>query len=300
MRAALNNDTRELMKKIAKYDVYRMTMEKYHQQIATIREELFLDISSAAMSVKNEADRDQFRRVFLQEVRDRAVELLDGNYHVRINAAITLWQMNLRDAVPPRTPPVPFELTFKPLMDIVRNDSQPDAVKLIAVNGLNRLSLAGSLSTTDRIDAATALITEIKRPKTHFVYQERLVQALSRIDLAVDRDDRAFIVQMLTEVVADNGRHWLVRSEAAKGLGRAKWDRRINAQKVVYEIVHLAPRRLRVSIKNRRPSTGGIASLTCTWRLSRSTLMKNRKALDFSRRIQPTHLLNRRTVKLCR
>ncbi len=248
---SLNNQVRDILKKTAEYDVYRMSMEKYHQRIDTIREELFSNISAAAQLNKNAADREQFRRVYLQEVVNRAVELLDGNYHVRINAAITLMGMNLVEGGR-NTPTIPFDQTFKPLLDIVRSESQPDAVKLVAVNGLNRLSLAGILSTTDRIDTATALINEIKRPNTHYFYQERLVLALSRIDLTLDRDNRAFIVQMLTEAVADTGRHWLVRSEAAKGLGRAKWDRRINIKKLVYEVVHLA--REMVEAFNKEPT----------------------------------------------
>ena len=241
----------DLLKKVAKYDVYRLSMRKYRRNLHEIRDALMSDVRNAATLLKAGPQADSFRTYFLQEVVNRAEELLDGNFYVRLQAALVLSHLNLREYAQ-GAPEGPFAPALKPLVAIVDSDEQRQAVKIVAVRGIQRMSLAGIPTETERVDIATRIISELKNPKSHAWYQCRLIEALATIDLAVDRENRAFIIQILTEIVADDGRHWLVRTEAAKGIGRAKISATINLKKVIYEVVKLG--RDMIDAYNQKPN----------------------------------------------
>jgi hypothetical protein len=237
----LDATTTELLKKLARYDVYRMTMKKHRRELHKLRDELVGHMTSAASLLSPGSQRDAFRAAFLQEVVDRCKELLDGNFYARVSAALTLGHLDLHDYDAQKmTPPVPFAPALVPLMEIVNSDDQYEAVKIIAVVGIHRMAVAGLLSQTEKLDLANRMLAELKNPKSGPWYQMRLAEALGRIDLAVDRENRPFIIQGLTEVVADRGRHWVARSMAAKALGRAKTSANVNLNKVTFEIAQLA------------------------------------------------------------
>jgi hypothetical protein len=239
----------ELLKKLARYEVYRMTMKNYRRELHKLRDELFGHVTNAA-SLPGNQQADAFRAVFLQEIVNRCRELLDGNFYVRNCAALTLAHLNLKDA-DFKQPAVPFAPAFPPLMEIINSDDQHEAVKIPAIVGIHRISSAGLLTQTERLELAKRAVAELKNPKSGPWYQMRLAEALGRIDLAVDRESRPFIVQALTEVVADRGRHWVVRSMAAKSLGRAKMTGNVNLNKVVFEIAQLAREMIDVYNKER-------------------------------------------------
>src|SRR6185503_13491645 len=80
----LDANSTDLLKKVARYYVYRLSMKKYVQEreLHKRRDELMTQVRNAASIPPAGPQRDAFRTAFLQEVVDRATELLDGNAYV--------------------------------------------------------------------------------------------------------------------------------------------------------------------------------------------------------------------------
>ena len=251
-----NLNSKKLLAKGVRLLVYRMSMKKYRRTLHEVRAKLFRDINQAAAKTKERPLRyKEFRKFYLQQVVDRTVELLDGNYHVRLNAVITLSMLNLTEGTPQQNIlPVAFVPAAEPLMQVMNQSTAGEwheAIKIHAAKGLRRIALYGKPNSEPRVKIATSLINQLKNPKHHRWYQVRLAEALGAVNQFLDtRNREPFIVATLLTVMVDNNRHWEVRCEAAKSLGRTPMNGQINVHLIVFEIVKLVRQMSKAYNKN--------------------------------------------------
>lgn len=246
----LNRDAREFLPKGARYRVYRMTMKKHRAEIHKIREDVLRDVYLAARLQSNDSKAQAFREFYLKEVTERCKELLDGNFYVRLNAVIILSELNLAEPIPQKNQPaVPYIPAAEPLLAVVKDDQQPPAVRIAAVGrsepptGLQKIlwALHGPREIDLKHRIVHGLIDGLKNKDAHYWYQMRLVEALGATDLILDRTTREpFLFKAVSSVLVDQQRHWLVRSEAARVLGRLPANGEINFGLLAFEVVQLA------------------------------------------------------------
>ncbi len=256
--ARLDEKSKQVIAKWAKWRIYAMTLESNRRKLHELRNDLMRDISYAGRS-RSVAPKDKlaFRYVMCEEVTKRAAELLDNNFYVRLNAAIILGQLNLTEDVV-STLEVVEEQAYVgaaiPLLEVIKAptgggvDEQLEAVKIQAAIGLGRINLLGPPGDLNRNVEnqnfrnlmAKTLIAQLQDKKSHDWYQKRLIDALGSIDLVNDiSTGRPIIVQALGEVLADRDRHFCVRSRAARSLGRCPLPPGLNIQKLVHQILRL-------------------------------------------------------------
>ena len=256
--AKLDDASKPIIAKWAKWQMYRMTREANRRKLHELRNELMQDIFYAGQA-KGLTPKDvlAFRYVMCDEIAKRAAELLDNNFYVRLNATIILAQLNLteddfatRDILEEQA----YVKGAIPLLDVLNAPTggglkeQLEAVKVQAAIGLGRINLLGPPGDLNinvqnqnlRNVAAKALIDQLQSPGTHDWYQKRLIDALGCIDLVNDvSTGKPIIVQALGEVLADRERHFSVRARAARALGRCPLPPGINLQKLLYQILLL-------------------------------------------------------------
>ncbi|MEX0718794.1 MAG: hypothetical protein WD066_19535 [Planctomycetaceae bacterium] len=225
----------------------RMSMAKHRQQLPERRRDLLtIDLGTSAKD-------PVFRQFLLERVVASAKELLDNNYHVRINVAILVSQLSEEEANPLTGE---GEKAYAPIADVLLpllgDASQPIPVRIWAAKGLGRVLRTGELEDRRRHEIATGLIKELTdNPRSHYWYQWRQVEALGGVGLVSFGPDRAFAVDALAKIMVDRDRHPRVRAEAAKQLGRVPLDGNVNLNLLVYGIADLA--RDLVRQQNARP-----------------------------------------------
>lgn len=133
-----------------------------------------------------------------------------------------------------------------PLLEILRDTDQHEAVKIAAVVGLRRILLYGRPARDLKNNIALELISQLQTKASIFWYPMRLVQALGCIDepLITKIDPAGGIPQQqplhvheLVTVMRDDGQHWIVRSKAARALGRVSLHPSVDTSLLSYEIV---------------------------------------------------------------
>ena len=136
---------------------------------------------------------------------------------------ILLSELNLEEAIRRSDKhAVAYNPAYKLLLEILNDKDQLEAIHIAAVSGLTRILLYGELIELKRVEIAKSLVEHLQRTDTHYWYQSRLVKALSAVDtLYIGRShNKEEVVLALTSAMMDKNRHWMVRSEAAKSLGR--------------------------------------------------------------------------------
>lgn len=236
----LDAQARELIDQGVKYRLYRMTRKEHRQMLPIMRHELLSqDMNFASKGAGAPIDA---REYFLDRVTKLSEDLLDNNFHVRLNAVMILGNLTLQEA--DRRNNV-AEKAYTPALEVLLkvfdDESQLEAIKIPAVQGLERICLAGDPSRDQQLRVAQALVKELSDPSTNAWYQMRLAQALGNVGIINDRQPRPFVAQALAQVVVDQDRDWLVRAQAAKALGRAPLnDGPINVGLICFTIVDLA------------------------------------------------------------
>ncbi len=232
---------RELIQKSIEYGVYRLTMVSHRNELSKISGSFLRDIRNAAFLQNKPSLAESFRKAYLTDVMAKLVELLDGNFNVRMQAVVLLTELNLIEAnAAKQRDAVAFVPVKDPLMAVLKDKKQKTALKVVAVNGLRRILETADPKTTDKVDISVVLASEIQDAKTHPWYQMRLAETLGTIDIVRDNRNQPLIVKTLIEVLMDSGRPWVVRATAAHALGRAEYDPQINVSLVAYEIVEFA------------------------------------------------------------
>ncbi|MEX0701575.1 MAG: hypothetical protein WD069_05705 [Planctomycetales bacterium] len=235
-------DDGDLLRKGIRWRVRRMTLPKHRNDLPERRRDILLrDLGSAASAEPNKEKALEFRKFMLQTFLDEAKLLLDNNYHVRLNATIFISQLSLAE---PDRVTGQGEQAFTPiapvLLPLLGDPTQPVPVQIWAAKGLSRVLRTGEPDDELRHRVATRIIAELTdKPQAHYWYQARLVEALGGAKLLHFGADKSFVVDALAKVMVDRDRHPLVRSEAAKQLGRVPLDGTVNMELIVFGLADL-------------------------------------------------------------
>lgn len=208
-----------------RYRLGMMCLLKNRQELTKLHSDLLRDLDSAAQAPENPkpAEVKAFRQMVLQELISQIIPLLTTqNFYVRLHLVILLGELNITE----ENPRMAFKLeafvpAAEPLVQVITDPNQPEAVKVAAVNGLVRILRLGNPPVLVRTKIADGLVAELKNQKAHPWYQMRLAGALGSVDIDLDQATKQpFVVNVLKMVMADDDRTWSVRAEAAKSLGR--------------------------------------------------------------------------------
>jgi hypothetical protein len=261
--SAPNDEEKKALDAGAKYWVYRFTMKKYYEEeppqkgnklvpakkgeapkerLHNLRKNL-LDV------VRNNAKiTPAAREYFLKQVTKYGEDLLDNNLVVRQNILLVLGQLPLDNGnIAKGIEPTPYIPAYTVLLKVIKDEKQPESVKIAAlVGGLSRICRTG-LSAADpandkkRAEIAMALVPELANKNAHFWYQFRLAECLGAAGVTFDpaNKNNPIVLQTLAEVVADKNRHWQARCEAARAIGRLPLDNTLNMTPVLFEMVKL-------------------------------------------------------------
>lgn len=225
-----------------------------------VRDEILVDVSQAFNNSQAPQGNPIFHRQLLETIVKETPKLFKYHFMARLNAAILLTELNLKERDPIKgQPEVPYYPAATPLLQLLEppkpgakpEDLQPEAVKIWAVNGLVRIGEmpeTGDLNAQVRHSIVEALIRELESTgkedyttsKDHWWYQMRLAQGLGLVNYSRDRAQRATIPQALLQVLVDKKRHPLVRAEAAQALGRIQYDNKVNASLIATAIAEFA------------------------------------------------------------
>ncbi len=278
-----------IIKRGAEYLVNRMSMKKYRRELPDVREEILRPLRLSAK------DLNPARRQLLKELTNYAAGLLDNQFHVRLNAVILLSQLNLKEAAISGDPPaVAYAPAAVPLLAVINDKTQLDAIKVQAVNGLTRICTTSDPADVSKykVDVAKAFAADLARADSHWWYQMRLAEGLGKIGVSIDPQNRqAFVRERLQQTMADKNREWLVQCEAAKSLGRIPTDPAMPYKDIAVGIVSLCARM--TADFNKNPKRFG-------WELSYTNLYLAFKPIDAAERNKKAGLLQKSTQPIVR
>lgn len=222
----------------AKFYVYRMSMKSHRHHLPKKRVEL-----QRLFHLK--AKLGPARNYFLQQVKTRAIELLDGNFHVRMNA---VFQLSELDQVPEnaarKIPAVAYAESLDPLVAVINDKDQPDAIKIPAVRGVMRILALGDPNVIDekkRFQVSDDCVRELQRQDAHYYYANLLARTLGMSGIVYDRARKVqFVPDALLAVIVDKNRNWSTRCEAAKAIGRLPLDGSSKVKDITGGLVNLS------------------------------------------------------------
>lgn len=258
----LNDSEKKAIDAGAKHLIYRFSMKKYYEEEPPLKtdkhgptkkgvpsRERLHDLRKKLIDlIKNNPKLTRATRdYFLKQITDRCAELLDNNLVVRQNVLLLLGQLPQDNGVIAKgIEPAPYIPAYSVLLDVIKDQKQPEVLKITALTGLLRICRLG-LSVQDpandkkRAEIAMVLVPELAKTNTHWWYQFRLAESLGATGVTFDPGNKnnPIVLQTLAEVVADKRRHWHPRCEAARAIGRLPLDSSLNMSPVLFEIVKL-------------------------------------------------------------
>lgn len=197
---------------------------------------------------KNEAEK----KFACKTVVKYAETLLDGNFHVRMQAVLLIGSLNISPEVPglrPK-PAVAYIDGLTTLLDVIKAPEggidQPEPIRILAAMGAARLLKQGrhTLKVNSKIpvDCAKRILAELKGKGSDW-YHQRLIEALAETALSsvpnAQNQQEPVIVEALARILADPGRSNQLRARAAKLLGRVPMPGGLQAAPIAYSIVKL-------------------------------------------------------------
>ncbi len=259
--ASPNEEEKKALDNGARWFVYRLTMVKYREEETPNKDK------NASAAVKNSTPKERLpeirtrvlntlrtyatkpssavaREYFLKKLTEHCEELLDNNFHVRLNAVLLLGQISLNDGNLARgLEPPAFAGAYPVLLEVVQDTKQHEAIRVAAALALTRIcrtALTPDLADKRRVEIAVAVAAVLAKNNTHWWLQMRLAECLAAAGVAGDPADKnnPAVLQTLAEVMSDKQRHWEVRVEAARAIGRLPLDG-ITVGPIAYEMVNL-------------------------------------------------------------
>lgn len=226
-----------------KFRIATMTVKKNQQVLHEKREDLTVrDMRDAGIQLQKIDQLKTFCAWVNDEIIKETEPLLQNNFYVRVHAATLLGELFLVPADEQKK--WKFETyipAVEPLRKVLRDAEQPTAVKIAAARSMIRLIRYGDMPANKRFETAKDVLAEVAKTDHHFWYQMRLVELLSTIDAPLDLETRKpTVVNELTGILRDPKRHWHVRAEAARALGRVALDPQVNISSLLQDLVQFA------------------------------------------------------------
>lgn len=217
--------SQEALRGGVKYRLAQFTLPEQRDKWMSVRDELMRQVDLMGKLANSADDTRAARNFLLTELVKQCTLLLDNNFHARLHAVYILSQLNLTDEDSKRNlKTVAFLPAIEPLLTVIKDPNQPEAVKIPAVLGVVRILAHTDADVKTKQAAAAVLVAELANEKAHPWYQRRLAFALSVVDIAVDLNRKPILVDALVKVISDSKRDWVTRAEAARSLGRVSYD----------------------------------------------------------------------------
>lgn len=193
-----------------------------------------------------------------------AKTLLDGNFHVRMQAVLLIGSLDISPEVPglrPK-PAVAYIDGLPTLLDVIHAPKdgieQPEPVRILAAMVSTRLLEQGrhTLKVNSKIpvDCAKRMLAELKGNGSDW-YHQRLIEALAQTALSnvpnAQNQQEPLIVEALAKILANPRRSNQIRARAAYLLGRVPMPGGIQAAPIAYSIVKLA-QKIATEVNQRR------------------------------------------------
>lgn len=240
----LNSTTQPKIANGIRILVHEMSLKSRRDILSDTRRKILREIDPNAKG-------QQMREFVMGEVVKRAVELLDGNYHVRMHAVLLISELNIDPGQFPRKPPVAYVQGAATLIDVVDppqgSIEQPEAIRVLAARGIARLLREGrqTLPANQKLtpEIAGRLLEQLKT-RTHQWYTRVLMDALIETALPVvsvgGNPPRPLIVEALARLLADTSQPYPVRTHAVYSLGRTPMPGGINATPIAWATSQLS------------------------------------------------------------
>eukprot|EP00913_Durusdinium_trenchii_P023411 g21989.t1 len=244
---------RKLVADWAKWIIFSMTLKRARvpnpeaEQKTRTLHELYEEVmrkvrgSGRLFAKAQPAAALQARTFLCKTIADRAEELLDNNFQVRIYGIRILTQMNVVEYNGiKQIPPVAYIGSAQTLIDKVIKARQHDSIKVVGLNGIRRLALLGNPNQGLRRTMATAIIPILFDGSHNFWVHARAARTLGAIGEKTNLNGQAFVVQALAKTMVDKTRKPPVRCSAARALGRADIAPGVDVPFLAFQIARLA------------------------------------------------------------
>lgn len=221
----------------------------FRRQLPKFNDLFLREIKGAAKDQNSASLKKLFRKYVFDGIITKSQDLLDNNFYVRLNVVMLLNRLDIVAGGLGGKGSVSYAEIAVPLMDIMRDKDQSEPVKIAAVQGLKRVLLASQATRDQKNAIAVELMSQLDQKASMYWYPWVLVEAIGCIDeplilQTVPGDpaptQKPFHVQKLVDVMRDQNRPWIVRSEAAKSLGRISLHPTVRSDLIAHEIVVLS------------------------------------------------------------
>lgn len=259
---------RELFVEIVRWKLSQLTLRENltdpekQQEIGKMRKSLLDDVRDARKA------GGKSYTLLMETLIAETPKLFKYHFISRINGAWLLAELNEQEEErnPRFKAAVPYIPAAAPLLDLLKQQDQLDAVRIPAVDGLTRI--IANAQTTAELDAAIIAVflneLETGDPKHEFL-ASKIAHSLGMLGIVDDKTRRPVVVQVLTQTLADKRRPYRVRCECAQALGRLPLNNTINAKLISYKIVELAAQM--TAAMQKQKSLTPVAWKTCFWKL---------------------------------
>ena len=244
----VNPDTQKLIDMVIRVNVQELSMTERRDELTTLRKSItryfdqFIDATKHA----------EMKKFACDSIVKHATTLLDGNFHVRLQAVLLIGELNMSPEVPglrPK-PAVAFIDGLPVLLDVIQPPQgglqQPEPVRILAAMGAHRLLELGrhtlKINSKIPVDSAKRMLAQLEGNGTDW-YHLRLIEALVQTALATvpnaQNQQEPAIVEALARILSNPQRSYRIRARAAKLLGRTPMPPGVQAAPIAYSIVKL-------------------------------------------------------------
>ncbi len=250
-------------------NVHELSIVEKRDDLIKIREGIVRYIDN------NVPDKNQDEKKFAcKTVVKYATTLLDGNFHVRMQAVLLIGSLNTSPEVPGLRPkPADAYIDGLPtLLDVIHAPAdgidQPEPVRILAAMAATRLLERGrhTLKVNSKIpvDCAKRILAELKGNGSDW-YHQRLIEALAQTALSSVPNDQnqqePLIVEALAKILANPRRSNQIRARAAYLLGRVPMPGGLQSAPIAYSIVKLTQKIATEVNQKRVPASDAIFRL---------------------------------------
>ncbi|MFN7765923.1 MAG: hypothetical protein ACK5WR_25440 [Planctomycetaceae bacterium] len=243
-----NDEERKLIEEYVEYRLAQMTRPENRLGGKTpahaLQDQLYREINPPNLT---KSDKSEVRLFMANRLVALAPQFLN-NYHFvpRLQTAILLSRLSELVETPgsgTQGQDVHFTKGMSELLKVVRQDKKetPAGVRTWAILGLVRLAKLPELKLVERSKIVETLTEQLNQSADEpWWNQYRLIEGLSELRTIALADKRPIVAQAMARILVDPEREWLVRSEAAYGLGQLNYESGVDLGLIAHEIGQLA------------------------------------------------------------
>jgi len=240
----LTSTTRKLISEGIAARMLIVTIPEERKNLTLHRNVLMTDVNRyAAKNEPNPRQKRKFREMVMEEVLKNASKMLENHQTARVFAIAAVKDLNIvEEDLRTQTPAEPYEPGLKFMRDVVNDPEQNAPVKIVALQGIERILESDQLKLprNELLQTAEDLVKDLKDPNTYYWFQQNVIRALRATKtIDVNRAGEPFIVQAFAEVLSDPKRHPLVRAEAAYSIPRVPIVNNVDLSVIAWQIAKL-------------------------------------------------------------